>query len=345
MCRFACPVALSESKETLTPAKKMELIYLIAKGYKNPSPEIVEPIFKCTGCLHCFTYCSHRNMIMHVYYTARNEFGGFASDRIRAVIEKYRWNFANTANPFGNKIKATLNEIYRYEDGRSRDVIFFAGCTEPNFFPDTTSRVFRLAKRIFPNILLYRFENNCCGFPLLNAGLLEEFRANAFKVAENLRNFKLVISNCPACVFVLKSLYKGMGIEINADIFTTVEIINKFQGEKNAVKEDKQIIYHDPCYMTRYRHVFTEPRALLRSMGYTVIEFNWNGIDSECCGAPVKPFFPSLSEDISRRRLTQIAEFIEFPLATSCPTCRWRFQKTLGKEVYDVADEYARRNL
>ncbi len=347
MCRFACPVALAEAKETVTPAKKMELIYIIAKDKIKPSAELIEPLYKCTGCLHCFTYCGHKNMIMHVYYSARNELKHYTEEKIKFKIEKFKNNYLTYSNPFGEKLQKRFKEILDRIATSKSMVLLFPGCTEANFFPETTERVFILLKKIFGQVELAAERNFCCGFPLLNSGLFEEFIDNARMVSEYLNKYRIVVSNCPACVTMLKNVYKGAGIEVKPVVTTAVELLAEHIDRFSKREPVNEAIYHDPCYLSRYLNVIKQPRSVMNASGFKVIEFAWNGIDSECCGASLSYLFPSLSEEIARRRIMQINadSYRSMPLITSCPSCRRRFSQTLKSEVYDVVDEFAKSVL
>lgn len=347
MCRFACPVALAENRETLTPAKKMEFIYLIGKGYKKPVPELIEPVYKCTACLHCFTYCGHKNMIMHVYYSARNELKNYANQKISAVIEKYRDNYMKTSNPFGEKLSERFKELQSVNYSGGKDVLFFPGCTEANFYSETTNRIYKLIKKIYPMAEFIQTENNCCGYPLLNIGLMDEFLDNARAISKEVNKFKIVITNCPACAFILKNAYSGAGITLKPKILTLIEIISGILDKISQTSENGEVIYHDPCYLSRYQKIISEPRKVIKKLGWRPIEYEWNGIDSECCGASVSQLFPELSDEIARRRINQLDHtvYAEKRLITSCPSCRRRFSKTLNIDVYDVVDEFAKRVL
>ncbi len=347
MCRFACPVALAEARETVTPSKKMELLYLIARGDRKPSSELIEPIYKCTGCLHCFTYCGHKNMIMHVYYSARNELKNYANERIRTLIEKYSDNYRRTSNPYGERFTLKFKEMQSIYNIPGRDVLFFPGCTEANFYPETTERIFRLIKKFYPMAEFIQSKHYCCGYPLLNTGLMEEFLENARIISYEVNKFKIVMTNCPACAFVLKNIYSGAGISLKPQILTVIETISGALNRFPHASESADVIYHDPCYLSRYQKIIAEPRKVLQKLGYSIREYEWNGIDSECCGASVAPLFPELSFKIAERRINQMdsSTYSNRRFFTSCPSCRRRFEKSLNMKIYDVADEFAKRVL
>lgn len=347
MCRFACPVALAEPKETLTPAKKMEILYLMGHGFKKLDPEFIEPLYKCTGCLHCFTYCSHKNMLMHVYYSARNDLKNYADDKIKSVIERYKSNYLRTRNPFGENSVKKFRELQSANMTGKAGVLFFPGCTEANFYPDTTNRIFKMLQRIVSGTEFIQNSHYCCGFPLLNSGLMEEFLDNARDVSGYINRFKIVVTNCPACATFLRNVYSGAGIILKPQVFTMLEILANTLNRFSPAPEQGEVIYHDPCYLARYNKIIEEPRRILESMGLKVKEFPWHGIDSECCGASLSSFFPKLSQEIGSRRLNHFDDlsYSQYEFVTACPSCRRHFSKILNKEVSDVADEFIKRVL
>jgi len=347
MCRFACPVAQTEARESVTPTAKMTMLYLIGKGFIKPSPELIDPLYKCTNCLHCFTYCAHKNMILPVYYSAREELRKFAREEIYQKAEKYKTNYLSSGNPFGASIYNKLNEILPGTGGSKKGVVFFPGCTESKFFPESLSHVYNLIRKIVSGSVAYKELNNCCGYPLMNAGLMDEFRDNAVKVAQNFNDANLIISNCPACVYVLGGIYSGLDIVIKPPVITAVEFFVKNLNGLMLRTEDnkKNAIYHDPCYLGRYRKIYEEPRLLISAMGIEVSEFSWSRVDSECCGASVSHLFPDLSHNIGKKRLDSVPPGSGGALFTSCPACRMQFSRISSKMVFDVAEEIAKRVL
>ena len=61
LCRQSCPLANALGRETFTPQAKMQLLNLLRRKAIEWDAEYVTPLFACTGCRLCQTYCRHGN--------------------------------------------------------------------------------------------------------------------------------------------------------------------------------------------------------------------------------------------------------------------------------------------
>ena len=59
LCRFCCPTAEAEHRETVTPWGKMTLAGMVLANRLAPGPEQGEIFYHCLGCLHCRAHCRH----------------------------------------------------------------------------------------------------------------------------------------------------------------------------------------------------------------------------------------------------------------------------------------------
>src|SRR5688572_29794892 len=61
MCRHACPVSNATGRETFIPQAKMDRLNQLRRGNVAWSPASAEPLWACTGCRQCTTFCEHGN--------------------------------------------------------------------------------------------------------------------------------------------------------------------------------------------------------------------------------------------------------------------------------------------
>ncbi len=71
LCRFACPAAQAESRETVTPWGLMSLLRHVRREEVALTAEIGEVFAHCTGCLRCQTWCDHDNDVPEAMWAAR----------------------------------------------------------------------------------------------------------------------------------------------------------------------------------------------------------------------------------------------------------------------------------
>jgi Fe-S oxidoreductase len=97
-----------------------------------------------------------------------------------------------------------------------------------------------------------------------------------------------------------------------------------------ATAGDK-IVYHDPCYLGRYRDVYDQPRAVLARSG-EVIDPPRSRERSFCCGAGGGLAFlgEETGERVSRNRAQELMATGANVVGTACPFCNTMFRDALA---------------
>lgn len=172
---------------------------------------------------------------------------------------------------------------------------------------------------VLPDIL-------CCGSPVLNAGYECDARKLARKNLEILKKYgvKKIITNCPACYKTFAKDYKEMlpdwNIESEHIIFTILNYLKKKLIDK---ENQEKAVYHDPCHLGRHLGIYDEPREILESLGYEIVEMRNSRENSLCCGggAGLRANSPELACKIARERIKQAREAGVSKIITTCPLC------------------------
>ena len=77
---------------------------------------------------------------------------------------------------------------------------------------------------------------------------------------------KKIVSICPHCVRTIGTDWKEYGeappIEHHSEFLA--RHVDKLPRNGNT---GKKIVYHDPCYLGRYRNVYDEPRSVVSAFG------------------------------------------------------------------------------
>ncbi|MEZ4435198.1 MAG: (Fe-S)-binding protein [bacterium] len=73
LCRWACPVADAEGRETVTPWGLMTLVDDVARGRARLDAVTAEVFAHCTGCRRCQHVCKHDNEMPTALMAARAE--------------------------------------------------------------------------------------------------------------------------------------------------------------------------------------------------------------------------------------------------------------------------------
>ena len=93
----------------------------------------------------------------------------------------------------------------------------------------------------------------------------------------------------------------------------------------------EKIVYHDPCYLGRYRNVYEEPRTIVKAAGQ-LIEAPRNRERSFCCGAGGGLAFlgEETGQRISSVRAAELLATGATTVATACPFCNSVFRDALA---------------
>jgi Fe-S oxidoreductase len=91
-------------------------------------------------------------------------------------------------------------------------------------------------------------------------------------------------------------------------------------------------VYHDPCYLGRYRDVYEEPREIVALAG-SLVEAPRNHERSFCCGAGGGLAFlgEETGERVSHVRAKELGRDTGAQtIGTACPFCNTMFRDALG---------------
>ena len=112
----------------------------------------------------------------------------------------------------------------------------------------------------------------------------------------------------------------------------------------------ESIVYHDPCYLGRYRDVYDEPRAVVETAG-NLVEAERHRERSFCCGAGGGLAFlgEESGDRVSHVRATELVATGAQTIGTACPFCNSMFRDALGAvggeappQLLDIAQLVAR---
>ncbi len=80
---------------------------------------------------------------------------------------------------------------------------------------------------------------------------------------------KKIVSICPHCVRTIQEDWKEFGA--SPEIEHHSEFMARFADQLPKQKSGESIVFHDPCYLGRYRNVYEEPRQVVEMAG-TLVE-------------------------------------------------------------------------
>jgi Fe-S oxidoreductase len=192
-------------------------------------------------------------------------------------------------------------------------------------------------------------KEKCTGDPVRRLGndlLFQQLaEANLEALAQN--RVKKIISICPHCVRTIQEDWKAYGTPPEVEHHS--EFLAKFAAQLPSVQNQEKIVFHDPCYLGRYRGVYDEPRKVA-ALGGELVEAERSRERSFCCGAGGGLAFlgEETGERVSAVRAAELVATGAQTVAAACPFCNTMFRDALAArgegapELLDIAQIAAR---
>jgi Fe-S oxidoreductase len=192
-------------------------------------------------------------------------------------------------------------------------------------------------------------KEKCCGDPVRRLGndLVFQQLAEANLEVFAQSGVKKVVSICPHCVRTLQEDWKEYGTPPAVEHHS--EFLARFAGKLPKQAGGETIVFHDPCYLGRYRNIYDEPREIIARNGQ-LLEAPRNHERSFCCGAGGGLVFlgEETGERVSRVRAAELISTGATTIGTACPFCNSMFRDALAErgegapQLLDIAQLTAR---
>jgi len=175
-------------------------------------------------------------------------------------------------------------------------------------------------------------KEKCTGDPIRRLGNDYLFSQLAEPNIQHLNesSVKKMISICPHCVRTIGEDWKEFGASFQIEHHS--ELLARFRDHLPAAGGAREtIVYHDPCYLGRYRNIYDEPRAVLAHLGDQTDPPRARE-RSFCCGAGGGQMF--LGEEKGKRinveRAEELAATGAATVGVACPFCQSMFRDALA---------------
>ena len=175
-------------------------------------------------------------------------------------------------------------------------------------------------------------KEKCTGDPVRRLGNDLLFSQMAESNIEQMKSAKVtkLLSICPHCVRTIGEDWKEFGATFQIEHHS--ELLARMQEKLPQRTEGREkVVFHDPCYLGRYRNIYEEPREVIARTG-DVVDPGRTRERSFCCGAGGGQMF--LGEEKGKRvnveRATELAATGAAVVGTACPFCQTMFRDALG---------------
>jgi Fe-S oxidoreductase len=339
-CTEHCPAA--NTGKVLNPKEVVLGLrgYLNELGPGNEAPLLgkyisEEAVFQCTTCGGCEFQCpvgiQHLPMIVGLRRGAVNT-GKWEND----YGTKLFLNLERNGNALGFAASERQKFIEKNElplyDG-TQEYCLWLGCMgayDPQGREIVTAlaRVMRHAGVTFGVLR----KEKCTGDPARRLGNDLAFTQVAENNIEAIQaaNVKKMVSICPHCVRTISTDWREAGATFEIEHHS--ELLARIGDRLPAADGEKErVVYHDPCYLGRYREKYEEPRAVIGRTS-EVVEPGRTRDRSFCCGAGGGQMFLG-EEKGTRVNVARVEELVATGapvIGTACPFCQTMFRDALG---------------
>ena len=356
-CTEHCPAA--NTGKLLNPKE----IILGLRGYLNDlGPAASEPLlgmynaeeapFQCTTCGACEFQCpvgiEHLPILVGLRRGAVNT-GAWENDYGAKLFLALEHGSNSLGLPASDRDKFIEKAGLPLFDG-TQEYCLWLGCMG-GYDPKGREIVADLARVM--NYLGASYgvlrKEKCTGDPVRRLGndlLFQQLAEENLKtLAEN--KVKRIVTICPHCVRTIQEDWKDYGTPPPVEHHS--EFLARFADKLPKQRDGETIVFHDPCYLGRYRNVYDEPRSVVALAG-ELVEAPRNHERSFCCGAGGGLAFlgEETGERVSHVRAAELVATGAKTVGTACPFCNSMFRDALAEsgdgapQLMDIAQLTAR---
>jgi Fe-S oxidoreductase len=305
---------------------------------------VIDPdvLWSCTTCGACVEQCPvDIEHIDHIVDMRRYQVlieSAFPSEA--GVMLR---NLENKGNPWGladrgrDEWMTDLSfEVRRAEPGSKLDVdidyLFWVGCA--GALEDRSKKVTRAFAELLHmagvEFAVLGSNETCTGDPARRLGNEFLFQMLGMQNVETLNSITRaaplkIVATCPHCFNSLANEYPQLGGHFEVVHHTQLLAKLVAEGKLTPVEPvDKNITYHDPCYLGRHNKVYTPPREVLASIPQLKSQEMHRCKDRGfCCGAGGARFWmeEKIGKRINMERTEEALGLDPDLISTSCPFC------------------------
>ncbi|MGC8937266.1 MAG: (Fe-S)-binding protein [Candidatus Methanomethylicaceae archaeon] len=301
-CAEVCPFFRATGNIKYGAMAKVESSQRLLRG-EPLDEEDLKTIFLCTRCDQCHRSCPMNIPISIIVQGARSELR-----RLKKVPEKYN-TIAEAIIKSGSPMAAPPEKRLAYipegfKPPSKAEYLYVPGCWSGIRLPETAKASVELLRLSGLDFTVLGDREWCCGLFLIDTGLLDEAKKLAEKNTALFESTgaETVITECPSCHDVFKNVYPELFREPKYQVVHISEVLRDLlkEGRLRVKKSGRRIAYKDPCPLIRRNTIGEAPREVISKVA-ELVEYDENGWDALCCGAPagVKPIFPEIANKLA----------------------------------------------
>lgn len=316
---------------------------------REDTPLAPEALFACTTCAACMEACPvHIEQLPKIIDARRYlvmEEAEFPEGMMKAItsLESRQHPFSGTQfNRVDWADGLDLDVMADMDDPSEAEVLFWVGCggalVERN--RPTVRATAKLLKKAGVKFAILGREESCTGDPARRIGneFLYEMLAKGNVDTLNRYGVKQVVTSCPHCFNSFKNEYPQFGGSY--DVHHHSQFLEKLvsEGQLEPKKTEREVVYHDPCYLGRHNGEYQAPRDLLdANVAGSRKEIERSGRDSFCCGGGGGMMYVDEHPEqrVNQERAVQLLESEADTVAVGCPFCATMLEDGLAARKGD----------
>ena len=357
-CVETCDQFYGRGWESHSPRGKWYWLREYMEGREKMTQEQVDRFLLCTTCELCNDRCSEFLPIEPSWMKLR---GKLVTDENKLTFPPFEMMKAalqaegNIWAGYRKDRSAWMPEDIKAKHGpdHKAKLAYFAGCTASYVEQDIAQGTAKLLDAAGVDFTMLGNKENCCGIPMLVAGLWDAWEAN---MRQNIKNFSdagvdTIVTSCPACWLVWHTLYpqwaEKLNIPFNIQTKHYSEILSEAlqAGKLTFTHEVKaRVTWHDSCHIGRAGGVYEPPRELIKAVpGVEFVEMAHNRENGLCCGSVLTLIGePPVAHEIGDHRLQEAVDVQADAVLALCPCCQFQLRVSADRmktdmPVYDLA--------
>lgn len=278
-----------------------------------------KPINACSLCGQCTVTCPNGYDMAEICHAARENMV-FTGKMPLAPHE-----FALHDMLFSNQEAFLCKKQPGFETCR---YVFFPGCQAAAVAPETVKAAYLdLCSRLEGGVALML---GCCGAICDWAGRYEMYDETKEFIEKNLKELgnPQIIAGCPMCKKELSSYVK-------AEIRGMWDVLLDIGLPENHRKYNSSYALHDSCGARGDAHTQEAIRRLLEQLGCELIDTEYSGDRSPCCGYGGLTAYAN--REVAKEMTEKCLERSGLPYISYCMACRDRFARE-GRESVHVLE-------